>query len=416
MVTMEKKIINAASWLSLVQAMNMLSVIVLSIFVIRRSGAAEVSAYMYAVFVTDAVMSYTLLQIGQRITLAKEDSAFRQLFAYSRRFGLVNAALAVLVVVVYVFFAEDASRGQTLSFIAWLTAAGLANYFAQLWFSVCDYTLNYKSFAVSSALSNVVSLGIAVAVFAFDGGIFSMVIRDVARAFILLALALYSTRSLLPQLSGVPPLDRLGRVAFLGFLVKRHTLKVIEVSNHRVPALVMSSGNVVSLGQFGVAFQLVSQIMNVLTILGDKVAYAFFARGERAGKLKYLAGVVAIYALAGLFVFLIGEPLFSLIYGPRWLDSAIIFSWLGLYIFTHGTLVVVTNYLITEQRFAGVYLSWAGWTATFVACYLFDQSWPIVGYYLVASATSAALVLGALLVSSSRSRAPRPESAATMTP
>lgn len=402
---MVKKILNAASWLSLVQVMNLLSVIVLSIFVIRRTGAAEVSAYMYAVFVTDAVMSYTLLQIGQRITLAKDDSAFRQLFAYSRRFGLANAVLAVLAVFVFVLSSEDAAGRQTLSFIAWLTAAGLANYFAQLCFAECDYTMNYKSFGVSAAMSNVVSLAIAVTVFAVDGGILSMVVRDVARAFLLLALALYSTRTLRAQLRGVAPLDRHGRVSFLGFLVKRHTLKVIEVSNHRVPALVMSSGNVTSLGQFGVAFQLVSQIMNVLTIVGDKVAYAFFARGEQAGKLKYLAGVVGIYALSGLFVFLFGEPLFSLIYGPRWLDSAVIFSYLGLYIFTHGTLVVVTNYLITEHRFAGVYLSWAGWTATFVACYLFDQSWPIVGYYLVASAASAALILGALGVASYRSRA-----------
>ncbi len=273
---MVKKILNAASWLSMVQVMNMLSVIVLSIFVIRRSGAAEVSAYMYAVFVTDAVMSYTLLQVAQRITLAGNDAAFRQLFAYSRRFGLVNAGLAVLVVLVFVVFSDEASRGQTLSFIAWLTAAGLANYFASLCFSVCDYTFDYKSFGLSAALSNVVSLAIAVTVFALDGGIFSMVIRDVARAFILLALALYST-DLLPQLRGVTPLDQQGRSAFLGFLFKRHTLKVIEVSNHRVPALVMSSGNVTSLGQFGVAFQLVSQIMNVLTIVGDKLAYAFFA-------------------------------------------------------------------------------------------------------------------------------------------
>jgi hypothetical protein len=399
---MVKKILNAASWLSMVQVMNMLSVIVLSIFVIRRSGAAEVSAYMYAVFVTDAVMSYTLLQVAQRITLAGNDAAFRQLFAYSRRFGLVNAGLAVLVVLVFVVFSDEASRGQTLSFIAWLTAAGLANYFASLCFSVCDYTFDYKSFGLSAALSNVVSLAIAVTVFALDGGIFSMVIRDVARAFILLALALYSTRTLLPQLRGVTPLDQQGRSAFLGFLFKRHTLKVIEVSNHRVPALVMSSGNVTSLGQFGVAFQLVSQIMNVLTIVGDKLAYAFFARGERAGKLKYLAGVLVIYALAGGFVFLLGKPLFSIIYGPRWVESATIFSWLGLYVFTHGTLVVVTNYLITEHRFAGVYLSWAGWTATFAACYLFDRSWPIAGYYLAASSVAAMLVLGALLVNALR--------------
>jgi O-antigen/teichoic acid export membrane protein len=402
---MVKKILNAASWLSMVQVMNMLSVIVLSIFVIRRSGAAEVSAYMYAVFLTDAVMSYTLLQIAQRITLAKDDTAFRQLFAYSRRFGLANAALAVLVVLVFVAFSDEASRGQTLSFIAWLTAAGLANYFASLCFSVCDYTFDYKSFGLSSALSNVVSLGIAVTVFAFDGGIFSMVVRDVARAFILFALALYSTRSLLPQLRGIEPLVRKERAAFLGFLVKRHTLKVIEVSNHRVPALVMSSGNVTSLGQFGVAFQLISQIMNVLTIVGDKLAYAFFARGERTGKLKYLGAVLVIYALTGLLVFVFGKPLFALIYGPRWIESATIFSWLGMYIFTHGTLVVVTNYLITEHRFAGVYLSWAGWTMTFAACYFFDRSWPIAGYYIAASLVAAVLVLGALLVSSLRGRA-----------
>lgn len=383
----------------------MLSVIILSIFVIRRTGAAEVSAYMYAMFVTDAVMAYTLLQIAQRITLAKDDGAFRQLFAYSRKFGLVNAAVAVLVVVSFVSISDEAASTRTLSFIAWLTAAGIANYFAQLCFSVCDYTFDFKSFGVSSALSNVVSLVIAVTVFALGGGVFSLVIRDVARAFILLALALYSTRTLLPELRGAAPLDRQGRAAFLGFLMKRHTLKVIEVSNHRVPALALTSGNVTSLGQFGVAFQLVSQIMNVLTILGDKVAYAFFARGERAGKLKYLASVMLIYAFAGLFIFLFGKPLFALIYGPQWLDSAVIFSYLGLYVFTHGTLVVVTNYLITEQRFAGVYLSWAGWTATFVACYLIDASWPIVGYYLIASAASAVLILGALFVSARQSPA-----------
>ncbi len=404
-ITMIKKIVNAASWLSLVQVMNMLSVIVLSIFVIRRTGAEEVSAYMYAMFVTDAVMAYTLLQVAQRITLARDDVAFRQLFAFSRWFGLANAVIAVLVVFVLVSVSEEAARKQTMTFIAWLTAAGLANYFAQLCFSVCDYTFDYKSFGVSSALSNVISLIVAVIVYTFEGGVFSMVIRDVVRAFLLLALALYSTRALLPKLRGVTPLDRHGRVAFLGFLVKRHMLKVIEVSNHRVPALAITSGNITSLGHFGVAFQLVSQIMNVLTIIGDKVAYAFFARGERSGKLKYLASVVFIYALAGLFIFLAGESLFVMIYGPRWLDSAVIFSYLGLYVFTHGTLVVVTNYLITEQRFSGVYIAWIGWTITFVACYLTDADWPIAGYYLAASAASAVLILGALLINARSSHA-----------
>jgi hypothetical protein len=401
---MVKKILNAASWLSLVQVMNMLSVIVLSIFVIRRTDAAQVSAYMFAVFITDAVMSYTLLQIAQRITLAKDDTAFKKLFAYSRVFGFANALVAVVVTAVVMLFSESASHAQSLTFVAWLTVAGLANYFAQICFSVCDYTFDYKSFGISSALSNVISLAIAVAVFFAGGGIFSMVLRDLARALILLAFGLRSVRTLVPQLRHIAPLDRNSRFDFFRFLIKRHTLKVIEVSNHRVPALVMSSGNMTSLGQFGVAFQMISQIMNVLTILGDKVAYSFFSRGASKEKLKYLFAVVAIYAIGGGAVFLFGEPLFSLIYGQKWLASAKTFSYLGLYMFTHGTLVVVTNFLITEQRFAGVYMSWIGWTTTFVAFYLYNHSWPIVSYYLLASAVSAFLVVCALLLSQYRGR------------
>lgn len=351
-------------------------------------------------------MSYTLLQIAQRITLAKDDASFRQLFAYSVRFGAVNALLAALVVIVVMLFSDKAAEPQTLSFVAWLTAGNLANYFAQVCFSNCDYTFDYKSFGISSALSNVLSLALAVAVFAFGGGIFSMVLRDVARGVILLGLALYSTSTLLSQLREAIPLCRKSRLAFFGFLMKRHTLKVIEVSNHRVPALMISTGKLNSLGQFGVAFQLISQIMNVLTIAGDRLAYAFFSRGERESKLKYLAAVVGIYAMAGLTIFLFGERLFALIYGKRWLDSARTFSYLGLYLFTHGTLVVVTNYLITEQRFAGIYLSWGGWTTTFVACYFFNRSWPIVTYYLMASAASFVLVLSILFVGRYRRRAP----------
>jgi hypothetical protein len=45
-----------------------------------------------------------------------------------------------------------------------------------------------------------------------------------------------------------------------------------------------------------------------------------------------------------------------------------------------------------------VYVAWAGWTATFVTCYLLDRSWPIVTYYLTASAVSCVLVLGTLLL------------------
>jgi hypothetical protein len=352
-------------------------------------------------------MSYTLLQISQRIILAKDDTSFKQIFAYSRIFGMANALLAVIVVVIFMQFSENATNSQAISFVAWLTAGSLANYFAQVLFSASDYNFDYKSFGISSALSNVLSLAVAVITFTLGGGIFSMVLRDVARSFILLGLALYCARALLPQLNGVPQLDRKSRLAFLGFLIKRHTLKVIEVSNHRVPALVTSTGNLNGLAQFGVAFQMISQIMNVLTIAGDRLAYSFFSRGERTSKLKYLAVVVIIYALVGLTIYLFGERLFSIIYGQHWLDSARTFSLLGLYLFAHGALVVVTNYLITEQRFAGVYLSWAGWTVTFVACYMYSRDWTITTYYLLASSVSCVLVLSALILSWYDSRSPR---------
>lgn len=392
---MIKKILQAASWLSLVQVMNLISISLLSILVIRQTSADQVSIYMYAVFITDAVMSYTLLQISQRIILAKDDTSFKQLFAYSRVFGVINASLAVSVVAICIFFSKHSTSSQMIEFVAWLTVGNLANYFAQILFSTCDYNFDYKSFGISSALSNILSLFVAVIMFALGGGVFSMVMRDVTRGFILLALAFYSVRALIPQLRGVPPLDRKSRFAFFGFLIKRHALKVIEVSNHRVPALVMSSGNINSLGQFGVAFQMISQIMGVLTIVGDKLAYSFFSRGEGSSKLKYLAVVMAIYACVGLIIILLGEPLFLVIYGEKWSDSAKIFSLLGLYLFTHGTLVVVTNYLITQQRFIGVYFSWIGWTATFFFCYMYSNSWPIVSYYLMASAASCVIVLSA---------------------
>ena len=352
-------------------------------------------------------MSYTLLQISQRITLAKDDTSFKQLLSYSRVFGMANALLAMLAVTASMLLSDNASNTQTISFVVWLTASNLANYFSQICFSTCDYTFDYKSFGISSALSNVLSLVIAVAAFTLGGGIFSMVLRDVARSTILLGLALYSVRALLPQLRGVLPLDRKSRFAFLCFLVKRHTLKVIEVSNHRVPALVMSTGNLNSLGQFGVAFQMISQIMNVMSIAGDRLAYSFFSRGENGSKLKYLAVVMGIYALVGLSIFLFGEPLFTIIYGQHWLDSARTFSFLGLYLFTHGTLVLVTNYLITEQRFAGVYLSWIGWSITFFSFYSYNRSWSIAIYYLLASAVSCVLVISVLILTWHGRRNPR---------
>jgi hypothetical protein len=394
---MVKKILNAASWLGLVQAINVVSVIVLSILVIRQIDAGEVSSYMYAVFTTDAVLSYSLLQIALRITLAKDDATFKQLFDYSRRFSFLNALLAIVVITVVMFTSDHADNSRTLYFVAWLTAAGLANYFAQLCFSVCDYTFNYKSFGVSSAVSNILSLIIAVLVFAFGGGILSMVVRDVARGFILLTLALKNSRTLIPDLTDVIPLDRKAKFAFVGFLAKRHALKIIEVTNHRVPALITSAGNAKSLGQFGVAFQLVSQIMNVLTIVGDKLAYAFFARAERQNKLRYLCVVLALYAAVGLFIFVFGEQLFFLIYGPKWQAASKTFSYLGIYLFTHGGLGLVTNFLVTEQRFTGVYLAWGGWTATFFACFTYNHSWPIVNYYLTASAVSFVLAMCVLL-------------------
>ena len=399
---MLRKILNAASWLSLVQLMNLLSVIVLSVLVIRHTDTASVAAYMYAVFVTDAVLSYTLLQIGQRITLAGDDRAFAQLFAYSRIFGAGNAVLALLVVAFAVGLSDQAHPAQTLYFVGWLTVAGIANYFAQIYFSVCDYKFEYRVFGLSSAAANIVSLLIAVASFTLGAGIFSMVIRDVARAAILLALALRSARALAPALGADEALDRHSKREFWSFLIKRHTLKVIEVSNHRVPALVMSAGNLSSLGNFGVAFQLISQIMNMLTVAGDKLAYSFFARGQRAGKLRFLAAVTGMYAIAGLLIFTWGEPLFALIYGPQWRESATTFSYLGLYLFTHGSLVVITNYLITEQRFAGIYLSWAGWTLTFIVTFMLDRGWPIAGYYLVASLVSFLLAVGSLFLAQSQ--------------
>jgi hypothetical protein len=395
---MVKKILNAASWLGLVQAMNVVSVIVLSILVIRKIDASEVSSYMYAVFTTDAVLSYCLLQIALRITLAKDDASFKQLFAYSRRFSFLNALLAIGVMATVMMFSDHADNSRTMYFVAWLTAAGLANYFAQLCFSVCDYTFDYKSFGVSSAASNISSLIIAVAVFLLGGGIASMVVRDVARGFILLALALKNNRVLIPDLKDITPLDRKSKFSFVGFLVKRHTLKMIEVTNHRVPALITSAGNATSLGQFGVAFQLVSQIMNVLTIAGDKLAYAFFARAERHNKLRYLSVVLTLYAIVGVTIFIFGGKLFSLVYGPKWEASAQTFSYLGIYLFTHGALGLVTNFLVTEQRFSGVYLAWGGWTATFFACFLCNPGWPIVAYYLTASAVSFVLAICALLL------------------
>lgn len=394
---MVRKILNAASWLGLVQAMNVVSVIVLSVFVIRQVAPAQVSSYMYAVFTTDAVLSFTLLQIGLRITLAKDDATFKRLFEYSRRFSLGNAVLAIAVVTVVMFSSDQAPDAGALHMVAWLTVAGLANYFAQVCFSVCDYTFDYKRFGLSSAVSNIASLLIAVAVFLLGGGIASMVVRDVARSLILLALAINSSRSLVPRGEAVIPMNGKEKLAFIGFLAKRHTLKILEVSNHRVPALITSAGSAISLGHFGVAFQLISQIMNVLTIAGDKLAYAFFARAERQNKLRYLAVVMMLYAVAGLVIFAIGEGLFTLIYGPQWQASATTFSYLGIYLFTHGVLGLVTNFLITEQRFAGVYLAWGAWTATFLSCFLYDQSWPIVSYYLVASAVSGALAIAALL-------------------
>lgn len=394
---MVRKILNAASWLGLVQAMNVISVIVLSVFVIRQVKPADVSSYMYAVFTTDAILSYTLLQIGLRITLAKDDATFKRLFEYGRRFSLGNAVLAVVVVTLVMFSSNQTPDSNALHMMAWLTVAGLCNYFAQVCFSVCDYTFDYKTFGVSSAVSNIVSLLIAVVVFLLGGGIASMVVRDVARGLILLALALHSSRSLIPQVTDAKCMKREEKLAFIGFLAKRHTLKVLEVTNHRVPALITSAGSTISLGHFGVAFQLISQIMNVLTIAGDKLAYAFFARAQRQNKLRYLTVVMALYAVAGLTIFVIGEGFFTLIYGSQWQDSAATFSYLGIYLFTHGVLGLVTNFLITEHHFAGVYLAWGSWTATFLLCFLYDQDWPIVMYYLSASAVSCTLAIAALL-------------------
>jgi len=160
--------------------------------------------------------------------------------------------------------------------------------------------------------------------------------------------------------------------------------------------LITSAGNTTSLGHFGVAFQLISQIMNVLTIAGDKLAYSFFARAERQSKLRYLSVVLVLYAVAGLAILFFGEALFTLIYGAQWQASAKTFSYLGIYLFTHGGLGLITNFLVTEHRFAGVYSAWTGWTITFFACFAYDPTWPIAAYYLSASTVSFMLAVCAL--------------------
>jgi O-antigen/teichoic acid export membrane protein len=136
--------------------------------------------------------------------------------------------------------------------------------------------------------------------------------------------------------------------------------------------------------------------MNVLTIAGDKLAYSFFARAERQSKLRYLSVVLVLYAVAGLAILFFGEELFTLIYGAQWQASAKTFSYLGIYLFTHGALGLITNFLVTEHRFAGVYTAWAGWTVTFFACFMYDPTLPIAAYYLSASAVSFLLAACAL--------------------
>lgn len=402
---MFKKIVNAASWLSLVQVMNLLSVTLLSIFVIRKSVPADVASYMYAVFVTDATMAYALLQIAQRVTLAKDDQSFRELFRFSLRFGVGNAAVAVIAVAGVALCSMAVHDPRVLWYIFWLALASLGNYFAQIIFSSCDYNFEFRAFGIGSALSSIVSLLVALLAFSFGVGVGSMVLRDVVRAACLLVFAVYSARLMIRQLAAVTPLDQSGGKAFLLFLLKRHVLKVIEVSNHRVPALVMSAGNVISLGNFGVAFQMISQIMNVMTILSDRIAYALFSRGNARQRVQYMTTVLALYAVVGTMVFIFGGAVFNFVYGPQWLESSRIFALLGIYLFSHGALVVVTNFLITEEKFTGVYVSWLSWTATFIGCVMLGLGWPIVNYYLAASVVAFVIVMLALSSRLARGRA-----------
>jgi len=363
-----------------------------------------VEKYLYAVFLCDATLSYVLLQVSQRLILAKNSEDFCRLLSFSKGFSMMNALIAIAIMAT-TSIASANIDGQTLTIICWLTFSGIFNYFSNIIFSISDYSFEYRSFAISSTISNILSLSITVVLFKMGFGILSLVFRDVSRSFIQFSLSLYAARRLVQKINAASALDRSARIAFFSFLMKRHVLKLLEVSNHRVPALIVQSRDSSAFAQFGVAFQLTSQIMGLLMVAADKIAYSLFSRNSESDKITYLWTTVGIYAVCGAAILSFGQPIFYNIYGPSWRQASYDFASLGFYIFSHGTLVIITNYLITRNRFMLSYLPWGVWTFVFITSCSLARQWNITNYYQIAS--GAALLAAVFCYARARHRPDR---------
>lgn len=400
---MIKRILSAASWLGVVQIFNTLSVLALTAFVIRKSSVDNVSLYMYAVFLTDAVMSYTLAQISQRIMLVKTERQFERNFIYGLILSLKNIVGSLVCLALVVFFiARTEIDLRFIGFVGFLAVASICNYLAGIAFVRCDYEISYRPYAFASVVSNLVSIVVAILLFQVTQDVYCMIARDVVRALILLAISAYSVGHWRERFLSYKKPKKLIRNEFLFFVLKRHALKVVEVSNHRVPALVMAGGSLLAVGEFGVAFQFTSQIMGLLAIVSDRIAYAWFATANASMRRKYLIYVAAVYAVCAIGVYLFGREVFLLFYGSSWVKAADIFSLLSVYLFAHGTLVVVSNYLLAVKKFVGVYLSWVSWLICFAVVSIFAESFAIVDCYVASSVVSLMVVLVALFVAQPR--------------
>lgn len=397
---MIRKIFGAASWLGAVQIFNTLSVLILTAYVVKNSSVNSVSVYMYAVFMTDAVMSYSLMQVSQRVILSRSLGQFKRNYHFGLGLSKWNAVVSMifLVAVASYSFGKFEEDGLFV-YSAWLGFAAVMNCMAGFLFVKCDYEIDYRPYAVASIVGNFASILVAVVAFQYSQSVSCMVARDVVRALVFFSFALYFSRELTFFRGDVRAHKHKFRVGFVLFVLKRHVLKMIEVTNHRVPALLMAGGAIGAVGEFGVAFQFISQILGLMAIVSDRVAYAWFSKSVKANNFGYLSCVSVLYALGAIVIYFVGSEIFLVIYGEKWASAAKIFSTMGVYLFTHGVLVLLSNFLLTRKRFLSVYIAWASWLVCFLAQNWLIKDLEIVDAYVIPSACSCVIVFSAFLLS-----------------
>lgn len=346
---MIKKLIESASWVGGVNVINGLASFVLTVLVIRHIDAPTYGEYVVGILYAENASFFIILNFGLAIIQYDRRSYGADVIGAAAHLIRLNIVILSIFGLSLLILLIDKEK-HILVIIAFIVTfmCNIGMYLARFVFSIQEKDLNFKYQAICMSVSNCTSLIIALLFFMRGSGVWTLVIREIFRVFVIL-ICIRRDVAIFVR----PIYDKTIGRSLTMFCLKRHVIKMTEVAYFRTPLLV--AGIFVGradLARFSIAYQLGDQIKGLLGSIIQKVGVAAYAYNSEKGIIMlFLSGYLLsrIFLIVYILLSLYGSDLFSWVYGQKWSDSLVIFSNLIPYIVLFPIVTNISAYFFSKN-------------------------------------------------------------------